>query len=382
MENKMPLLWKINCRVLWKIVYHLQEYYDNDKGQPKSSTTSRITELLLGYWQEYNFKERVSNPQIDERMYQFIPKPRKSTERFKAELYRRFCTDSDIKRKQEIILALSTYTHQKYSYFTDPEKWLTGIQQWVLSFDFPFNENAYDVLLCLISDKTTHDIAAIIPTYYDSEKGQPKPSITKDSSDALVRYWREYIHKERLIDPCIDEFFCKTITMPEIEPLLKYHSSKKPYGTISNNNEHNQSTANIPEHVADIKEEQESIEISQTNSTKMNDGINISNGISKQRTSDTKTKNSLDSFIQEPRVHQEEYKNNNNSAESRNHYDICPKCKTLIPMNSTFCFMCGYKIEKVFCPDCGKQISLSEEACPNCGYPIKEMLLPAIKNES
>ena len=24
MENKMPLLWKIKCRVLWNIVYHLQ----------------------------------------------------------------------------------------------------------------------------------------------------------------------------------------------------------------------------------------------------------------------------------------------------------------------------------------------------------------------
>ena len=23
MENKMPLLWKIKCRVLWNIVYHL-----------------------------------------------------------------------------------------------------------------------------------------------------------------------------------------------------------------------------------------------------------------------------------------------------------------------------------------------------------------------
>ena len=23
MENKMPLLWKFNCRGLWKIVYHL-----------------------------------------------------------------------------------------------------------------------------------------------------------------------------------------------------------------------------------------------------------------------------------------------------------------------------------------------------------------------
>lgn len=29
MKNKMPLLWKFNCRGLWKIVYHLHRHNSN-----------------------------------------------------------------------------------------------------------------------------------------------------------------------------------------------------------------------------------------------------------------------------------------------------------------------------------------------------------------
>jgi len=31
MENKMPFLWKINCRNLWKIVYHSQRFVKDGK---------------------------------------------------------------------------------------------------------------------------------------------------------------------------------------------------------------------------------------------------------------------------------------------------------------------------------------------------------------
>ena len=41
MENKMPLLWKFNCRGLWKIVYHLQYHHDD-----KLTVDSPMDEVL------------------------------------------------------------------------------------------------------------------------------------------------------------------------------------------------------------------------------------------------------------------------------------------------------------------------------------------------
>ena len=50
MENKMPLLWKIKCRVLWNIVYHLHKYYRIKNLIPEGFDAQSIcNETLMEY---------------------------------------------------------------------------------------------------------------------------------------------------------------------------------------------------------------------------------------------------------------------------------------------------------------------------------------------
>ncbi len=108
---------------------------------------------------------------------------------------------------------------------------------------------------------------------------------------------------------------------------MKYHSSTKPYGTISNNNEHNQNTAN---HIlglgADINEEQKQCELRKAG------GTNITDSVLHQKKEESFTSQN------------EKYDGLNITSKKQQTEAICPRCNTRIPEKSSFCYKCGFKI--------------------------------------
>ena len=58
---------------------------------------------------------------------------------------------------------------------------------------------------------------------------------------------------------------------------------------------------------------------------------------------------------------------------------ICPECKSEIPSNSDFCYICGRKVKPSdpsinmnsnVCISCGNELSGTELFCGKCGFPI------------
>jgi len=78
-------------------------------------------------------------------------------ERTREELFVEFHSDADARYKQELLLALASFSQEKYSFFTyDCSEWLYEIRKWFSALSIQSDLNAYDVLLMLLSDYDTY----------------------------------------------------------------------------------------------------------------------------------------------------------------------------------------------------------------------------------
>ncbi len=60
----------------------------------------------------------------------------------------------------------------------------------------------------------------------------------------------------------------------------------------------------------------------------------------------------------------------------------CPKCGSMVPVNSAYCYNCGADLRKqgtVKCPKCNAEVPAGAKFCPNCGNPMSQPSTQTIK---